>query len=125
MNSFDLKQLRKDIKLSQKALSEQLGIGQSFISQIENGKDPMPNSLISKIKEIYQLDDVSNYFITKTEKNTICNDHQNVDSKSINEFRKDLEIAKLTITHLEQRLKDKEEIIELLRLKNPYQQKEV
>jgi len=36
---------------------------------------------------------------------------------SINEYKMELEMAKLTISHLEQRLKDKDEIIELLKNK--------
>ena len=40
MKIFDLKRFRKDKKISQTKLAEMLGVGQSFISQIESGKDP-------------------------------------------------------------------------------------
>lgn len=40
--NFDLRRFRKDNGLSQKDLALILGIGQSFISQIETGKDSMP-----------------------------------------------------------------------------------
>lgn len=40
--NFDLRRFRKDNGLSQKDLASILGIGQSFISQIETGKDSMP-----------------------------------------------------------------------------------
>ena len=49
---FDLKSFRKGKKISQKKLADLLGVGQSFISQIETGKDPMPDSLINKLVEI-------------------------------------------------------------------------
>ena len=50
---FDLKKFRKEKGLSQKELANILGIGQSFVSQIENGKDPMPDSLKEKLTSIY------------------------------------------------------------------------
>lgn len=50
---FDLKKFRKEKGLSQKELANMLGIGQSFVSQIENGKDPMPDSLKDKLTSIY------------------------------------------------------------------------
>ena len=53
---FDLKSFRKGKKISQKKLADLLGVGQSFISQIETGKDPMPDSLINKLAEIYPND---------------------------------------------------------------------
>jgi len=53
---FDLKSFRKGKKISQKKLADLLGVGQSFISQIETGKDPMPDSLINKLVEIYPND---------------------------------------------------------------------
>lgn len=53
---FDLKYFRKGKKISQKKLADLLGVGQSFISQIETGKDPMPDSLINKLAEIYPND---------------------------------------------------------------------
>lgn len=53
---FDLKRFRIEKKISQKQLADKLGVGQSFISQIENGKNPIPDLLLSKLKDIYALD---------------------------------------------------------------------
>ena len=117
MYIFDLKRFREDNKLSQKALSEQLGIGQSFISQIENGKDPMPDSLISKIKEIYNLEDVGKYHKSNIGHTTTGNFSPISGDITISDYKWELELAKLQISHLEQRLKDKDEIIELLKSK--------
>lgn len=54
--NFDLRRFRKDNGLSQKDLASILGIGQSFISQIETGKDSMPEEyydlLIGKYGEL-------------------------------------------------------------------------
>ena len=50
---FDLKGFRKSKGLNQKELASILGIGQSFISQIENGKDPMPEYLKEKLIAVY------------------------------------------------------------------------
>lgn len=53
---FDLRRFRKDKGLSQKDLAYILGIGQSFISQIETGKDSMPDEyyglLVGKYGEL-------------------------------------------------------------------------
>ena len=59
---FDLKGFRKDRKLSQKQISEVLGIGTSFISQIETGKDPMPSYVPDKLAATFGKEEVDKYF---------------------------------------------------------------
>jgi transcriptional regulator with XRE-family HTH domain len=49
MQDIDLKAFRKANKLSQIQLAEFLGVGQSFISQVELGSRPLPQEHISKI----------------------------------------------------------------------------
>ena len=49
METIDLKAFRKANKISQNKLAECLGVGQSFISQIEKGARPMPKEYISKL----------------------------------------------------------------------------
>jgi transcriptional regulator with XRE-family HTH domain len=58
---FDLKGFRKDRKMSQKQISEILGIGTSFISQIETGKDPMPSYVPDKLADAFGKDEVEKY----------------------------------------------------------------
>lgn len=58
---FDLKLFRKNKKISQTNLADMLGVGQSFISQIESGKDPMPEAFIAKLSEIYPTDNIRDY----------------------------------------------------------------
>ena len=62
---FDLKRFREERKISQREISQKTGVAQSFISQIESGKDPMPDALVSKLKEIYHIDDISDYIKEK------------------------------------------------------------
>ena len=49
MKSIDLKAFRKANNISQVELAEYLGIGQSFISQMEKGTRPIPQEYISRI----------------------------------------------------------------------------
>lgn len=49
MEKIDLKAFRKANKISQTKLGKYFGVGQSFISQIEQGTRPMPPEYISKI----------------------------------------------------------------------------
>lgn len=58
---FDLKGFRKDRRMSQKQLSEILGIGTSFISQIETGKDPMPSYIPDKLIAAFGEEEVKMY----------------------------------------------------------------
>lgn len=60
---FDLKRFRKERKLSQTVLADALGVGQSFISQIESGKDPMPDAFIKKLADIYNVKNISDYIV--------------------------------------------------------------
>ena len=54
---FDLKEFRKENKLTQTQLAEYLGITQAFVSQVEKGERPVPNDYIIKIKAdgLYKL----------------------------------------------------------------------
>lgn len=65
---FDLKGFRKSKGLNQKELACVLGIGQSFISQIENGKDPMPEYLKEKLIAVYG--DIGAFCTINNTKNT-------------------------------------------------------
>ena len=46
---FDLRIFRKQKGLTQKQVAEFLGIGQSFVSQMERGKDATPKETIAKL----------------------------------------------------------------------------
>ena len=49
MDAKDLKQIRKMNGISQQELAAYLGVGQSFISQIERGASPIPEAIANKI----------------------------------------------------------------------------
>jgi transcriptional regulator with XRE-family HTH domain len=49
MKNIDLKAFRKANLISQVELAEYLGVGQSFISQVEKGIRPLPKEYISKL----------------------------------------------------------------------------
>ena len=46
----DLKRFRKDNGITQVELARYLGIGQSFISDIETGRRPMPMLMLERIR---------------------------------------------------------------------------
>lgn len=46
---FDLKGFRKANKISQVELADYLGIGQGFVSQMENGTRPVPDQIVEKL----------------------------------------------------------------------------
>lgn len=60
---FDLKRFRREKKISQQDFASAMECGQSFISQIENGKDRMPNTWIDKIANIYNVTNIEEYII--------------------------------------------------------------
>jgi|GEM_PF-958216 transcriptional regulator with XRE-family HTH domain len=60
---FDLKRFRREKKISQQDFASAMECGQSFISQIENGKDRMPDTWIDKIANIYNVTNIEEYII--------------------------------------------------------------
>lgn len=63
MGDFDLKAFRKANGLNQQALAEYLGVGQGFVSQMERGDRPIPQSVMQKIldnKDWIYVDTIEN-----------------------------------------------------------------
>lgn len=57
---FNLRIFRKQKGLTQKQIASFLGVGQPFVSQMESGKDRMPDEYISRlIDEFGEIDDVA------------------------------------------------------------------
>lgn len=65
----DLKKIRKTLKLTQKELASTFSVPQSFISQIENGIDPMPAHWVPKLINMLSVSDLSDYQLAVTYKN--------------------------------------------------------
>ena len=49
--------------MSQRELAEQLQVRPSFISAIENGRSPLPEDKIDKLKEIFEIDSIDDYLM--------------------------------------------------------------
>lgn len=73
MKQIDLQKLRKDNKISQKQLAEILNVPQSFISQIENKKDPMPAYWPQLLIDKLNISDISVYEVEESPQATIVN----------------------------------------------------
>jgi transcriptional regulator with XRE-family HTH domain len=73
MKQIDLQKLRKDNKISQKQLAEMLNVPQSFISQIENKKDPMPAYWPQLLIDKLNISDISVYEVEESPQATIVN----------------------------------------------------
>lgn len=71
---FDLKGFRKYYKLKQSELADILSIGQSFISEIENGKVPFPEVHYNTLKEKYGETALKKYISGRTGSITIQGD---------------------------------------------------
>lgn len=56
MYKIDIKEFRRKNKLTQKQFAAYLGVGQGFISQMENGINPIPEKYIRKILDDPDLD---------------------------------------------------------------------
>lgn len=63
MKRIDLQRLRKDKGKSQMDLAQLLGTSQSFVSQVENGKDNMPDYWKQILMDKLDISDISEYQI--------------------------------------------------------------
>lgn len=60
---IDLAKIRSDHSVSQKDLAEKLGVKQSFLSNIERGRSPLPPEKLDKIIEIFDIENIDIYYI--------------------------------------------------------------
>jgi len=67
---FDLKRFRRDFKLKQSELQDILGIPQSFISKIENGKEAFPTIHYDTLVDKYGEEALKDYVSEKTSSST-------------------------------------------------------
>ena len=63
----DVKKLRKDKKLTQIVFSEITGIGQSYLSEIENGRRDVSNEVLDKLIESFGIETIEKYAIQNKE----------------------------------------------------------
>lgn len=67
MKRFQLARFRKDHNMSQKDLAEKLSITQGFLSSIENGRSPLPVGKLNKLFEIFDVDNIDDYYVDDEE----------------------------------------------------------
>lgn len=63
----DVKKLRKDRKLTQIVFSEITGIGQSYLSEIENGRRDVSSEVLDKLIESFGVETIEKYTIQDKE----------------------------------------------------------
>ena len=73
MRTLDLQRIRKDFNVTQKALADMLNINQSFLSNIENGRSPLPYDKRQKILEVFNITRPEEYTIEIPEPYSIKN----------------------------------------------------
>lgn len=61
MKQLDLKKFRKERELTQNDLAKILGVGQSFISQAENGHDGVPDDWLPVLEKHFGEIDWNSY----------------------------------------------------------------
>lgn len=101
-----LKQLREKLGLTQKELADVLGIQQSSYAHIERGKILLTYRHLEKLHTLYQ---VNIHWLLTGEENMF-----------INHIKSNTEVLKTQVNFLEEKVKDKDTIIQLLseKLKN-------
>lgn len=67
MKRPDIAGLRKSAGMSQRELADKLGVRQSFLSAIENGRSRMPEEKLDKVKKIFGIDDFGAFVIDDAE----------------------------------------------------------
>lgn len=102
---FDLQTFRKVKNISQKTIIEMVNLSQGYISEIENGKKPMPKEAYDKLYNIYG-DELKDY------------EKPEIPSPKIDNMLSEITALRNEIALLRELLSAKNEIIESLRSEN-------
>ncbi len=70
MQSIDLKRFRKDNNLTQTQMAEIFGCKQSYISDIERYRRPMPNAYIKALVNRFNEEKLQDYYIDEPTQNS-------------------------------------------------------
>ena len=76
-NTLNIRQIRSDYKLSQKDIANIVGCRQGFVSQVENGVDPMPSEWAKKIADSLNISDIQKYYKLPIQSVTGNGNHDN------------------------------------------------
>lgn len=71
MERYTLKQLREKNELTQKEVSEKLGVNKNYISMIENGSRNPSDKMKNELAKIYKCSAVDIFLSTQTTKRLI------------------------------------------------------
>ena len=82
MCNIDIARIRKMAGMSQRELAEKLSVKPSFLSAIENGRSRMPEEKLEKIKEIFDIDDLSRYMKEPEDEPAIVPPHTHAHDES-------------------------------------------
>lgn len=85
MQRVDLAKIRSDYSISQKDLAEKLGVKQSFLSNIERGRSPLPPEKLDKIIEIFEIEDIDSYYIEDIGNNSVSKSQSDNTNSIIND----------------------------------------
>lgn len=85
MQRVDLAKIRSDYSISQKDLAEKLGVKQSFLSNIERGRSPLPPEKLDKIIEIFEIEDIDSYYIEDIGNNGVSKSQSDNTNSIIND----------------------------------------
>lgn len=85
MRRVDLAKIRSDYSISQKDLAEKLGVKQSFLSNIERGRSPLPPEKLDKIIEIFEIEDIDSYYIEDIGNNSVSKSQSDNTNSIIND----------------------------------------
>ncbi|HHK5536801.1 TPA: helix-turn-helix domain-containing protein [Bacillus mobilis] len=76
-----VKTLRKEMKLTQQALGDKVGLKKSSISEIENGNNAPSNEVLSKMTEVFGV--TADYLLGRSE-------HKNLTMDESSEIKKEM-----------------------------------
>ena len=62
MTRFNLRRLRTDLRLKQSDVAQTLEIPQSSVSAMENGKTVVSPAYIDKLQQVYNIDNIDDYY---------------------------------------------------------------
>lgn len=73
---YDVAKLRKELGLNQKELAAAIGIKQSFLSTIENGKSNMPADKLERLALLCQPRSLDDYIMEPADSSSAADHHQ-------------------------------------------------
>ena len=80
--NLDLQRVRKDYNVTQQRLAELTKYPQSFISQIENARVPVPEAFITALVNVLGIPDIEPYLIPTAEEKAVLEAQSEAESRA-------------------------------------------